>query len=60
MFHTPHQTTDKGRDPVVELERYSLRMAIELARAEGFVGTEAALVELLRALEENLFLPESD
>lgn len=52
MFRNTHQPTNKGRDPVVEFERHSLRMAIELARAEGFEGTEAALVELLRALEE--------
>ena len=54
MFHDPLQTTDRGRDPIVVFERHALQMAIEVARAEGFEGTEVALKELLRALEENL------
>jgi len=58
MFHTPHGKTDNDRFEVVEFERHALQTAIEVARAEGFAGTEAALKEMLRALEESLDHPD--
>jgi len=58
MFHTPQQENGRGRDFHVEFERHALHVAIELARAEGFEGTEAALVELLRALEQSSRFPD--
>ncbi len=58
MFHKPHDETDKRFDPVVEFERHALHVAIEVARAEGFTGTEAALTELLRALEKSQGYPD--
>ena len=58
MFHAPHGKTDDDRLEVVEFERYALQTAIEVARAEGFEGTEAALKEMLRALEESLDYPD--
>jgi len=58
MFHKPHPKTDQGRDPVIEFERHALHMAIEVASAEGFEGTAAALIQLLRVLEEGLDYPD--
>ena len=58
MFHTPHRKPADDLFKMVQFERYALQTAIEVARAEGFEGTEAALKEMLSALEESLDYPD--
>ena len=58
MFHSPNPKTDDGRDMLVEFERHELHVAIEKAKAEGFVGMETALRAMLKALDDSTNYPD--